>query len=47
MPPSVPIDPRHSMRAQLAYTLRLMREIRGLSQNTLAKELYTTRETNE
>ncbi|WP_342786985.1 helix-turn-helix transcriptional regulator [Actinomadura chibensis] len=33
------------MRAQLAYTLRLMRELRGLSQSTLAKELYTTRET--
>ncbi|WP_165975828.1 helix-turn-helix domain-containing protein [Actinomadura rubrisoli] len=33
------------MRAQLAYTLRLFREIRGLSQDALAKELYTTRET--
>ncbi|MFC4052612.1 Scr1 family TA system antitoxin-like transcriptional regulator [Actinomadura syzygii] len=33
------------MRAQLAYTLRLMRELRGLSQSTLAKELYATRET--
>ncbi|MFG2250520.1 Scr1 family TA system antitoxin-like transcriptional regulator [Spirillospora sp. NPDC048823] len=44
MPPSVPIDPRQSMRAQLAYTLRLMREARNMSQNDLAKELYTTRE---
>ncbi|MFI0372244.1 Scr1 family TA system antitoxin-like transcriptional regulator [Actinomadura sp. 1N219] len=33
------------MRAQLAYTLRLMREIKNMSQNDLAKELYTTRET--
>lgn len=45
MPPSVPIDPRHSMRAQLAYTLRLMREARSMSQNDLAKEMYATRET--
>ena len=45
MPPSVPIDTRHSMRAQLAYTLRLMREARSMSQNDLAKELYATRET--
>ena len=45
MPQSVPIDPRQSMRAQLAYTLRLMREARRMSQNDLAKELYTTRET--
>ncbi|QXJ23295.1 helix-turn-helix transcriptional regulator [Actinomadura graeca] len=33
------------MRAQLAYTMRLWREIKGLSQDGLAKELYTTRET--
>ncbi|WP_242904435.1 helix-turn-helix domain-containing protein [Actinomadura terrae] len=32
------------MRAQLAYALRLMREAKGLSQDGLAKELYTTRE---
>jgi transcriptional regulator with XRE-family HTH domain len=44
MPPSAPIDPRQNMRAQLAYTLRLMREARGMSQNDLAKEMYTTRE---
>jgi transcriptional regulator with XRE-family HTH domain len=44
MPPSAPIDPRKSMRAQLAYTLRLMREAKGLSQDGLAKQLYTTRE---
>ncbi|MUN38503.1 helix-turn-helix domain-containing protein [Actinomadura sp. NEAU-AAG5] len=44
MPPSAPIDPCQSMRAQLAYTLRLMREAKGLSQDALAKELYSTRE---
>lgn len=43
MRPSVPIDPRSSMRALLAYTIRLFREQRGLSQDQLAKELYATR----
>lgn len=45
MPASVPIDPRASMKAQLSFTLRMMREMKGLSQDRLAKELYTTRET--
>jgi transcriptional regulator with XRE-family HTH domain len=42
---SVPIDPRESMKAQLAHALRALRMLRGLSQDQLAKELYTTRET--
>ncbi|MFC6884333.1 MULTISPECIES: helix-turn-helix domain-containing protein [Actinomadura] len=41
----MPIDPRASMKAQLSFTLRMMREMKGLSQDRLAKELYTTRET--
>lgn len=45
MPPSGPVDPRQSMRAQLAYTLRALRTTKGLSQDQLAKELYATRET--
>ena len=44
MPNSVPTDPRESMKAQLAYTLRALRTVRGLSQDQLAKELYATRE---
>ncbi|MFC9977996.1 Scr1 family TA system antitoxin-like transcriptional regulator [Spirillospora sp. NPDC127200] len=44
MPAPVPIDPRPSLRAQFAHTLRVLRELRGLSQNALAKELITTRE---
>lgn len=44
MPSSANIDPRASMRAQLAYTLKMMRTLRGLSQDQLAKELYATRE---
>jgi transcriptional regulator with XRE-family HTH domain len=45
MPLSGPVDPRESMKAQLAYTLRALRTLKGLSQDALAKELYTTRET--
>jgi transcriptional regulator with XRE-family HTH domain len=45
MPLSGPVDPRVSMKAQLAYTLRALRTLKGLSQDALAKELYTTRET--
>jgi len=41
---SAPIDPHQSMKAQLAYTLRALRTVKGLSQNQLAKELYATRE---
>jgi DNA-binding XRE family transcriptional regulator len=41
---SAPIDPRQSMKAQLAYTLRALRMMKGLSQDQLAKELYATRE---
>ena len=41
---SGPIDPRESMKAQLAYTLRALRMMRGLSQDQLAKEMYATRE---
>ncbi len=44
MPSSTPIDPRQSMKAQLAYTLRALRTMKGLSQDQLAKELYATRE---
>jgi transcriptional regulator with XRE-family HTH domain len=44
MPSSTPIDPRQSMKAQLAYTLRALRTTKGLSQDQLAKELYATRE---
>ncbi|MFC7567122.1 helix-turn-helix transcriptional regulator [Actinomadura namibiensis] len=44
MPAPVPIDPRSSLRAQFAHTLRAMRELRGLSQSALAKELIVTRE---
>jgi transcriptional regulator with XRE-family HTH domain len=44
MPPFAPVDPRESMKAQLAYTLRALRTLRGLSQDQLAKELYATRE---
>jgi transcriptional regulator with XRE-family HTH domain len=44
MPPSRPVDPRDSMKAQLVYTLRAHRTLRGLSQDQLAKELYATRE---
>jgi transcriptional regulator with XRE-family HTH domain len=44
MPRSGPIDPRESMKAQLAYTLRALRSMRGLSQEQLAKEIYATRE---
>jgi transcriptional regulator with XRE-family HTH domain len=32
------------MKAQLAYALRALRTVRGLSQDQLAKELYATRE---
>jgi transcriptional regulator with XRE-family HTH domain len=32
------------MKAQLAYTMRALRTLRGLSQDQLAKELYATRE---
>jgi transcriptional regulator with XRE-family HTH domain len=32
------------MKAQLAYTLRALRTMKGLSQDQLAKELYATRE---
>jgi transcriptional regulator with XRE-family HTH domain len=32
------------MKAQLAYTLRALRTMRGLSQDQLAKEIYATRE---
>jgi transcriptional regulator with XRE-family HTH domain len=45
MPPSVPINPRESLKAQLAVTLRALRTLRSLSQDQLAKELYATRET--
>src|SRR4051795_10548214 len=45
MPPSVQIDPRESLKAQLAVTLRALRTLRNLSQDQLAKELYATRET--
>jgi transcriptional regulator with XRE-family HTH domain len=41
---SGPIDPRDSMKAQLAYTLRAHRMARGPSQEQLAKEIYATRE---
>ena len=41
MPPSAPIDPRQSMKAQLAYTLRALRTVKGLSQDQLAKELLS------
>jgi transcriptional regulator with XRE-family HTH domain len=41
---SAPVDPHQSMKAQLAYTLRALRTVKGLSQNQLAKELYATRE---
>jgi transcriptional regulator with XRE-family HTH domain len=41
---SAPIDPQQSMKAQLAYTLRALRTVKGLSQSQLAKELYATRE---
>jgi transcriptional regulator with XRE-family HTH domain len=44
MPNSVPLDPRVSMKAQLAYSLRALRTVRELSQDQLAKELYATRE---
>jgi transcriptional regulator with XRE-family HTH domain len=44
MPPSAPVDPRATVRAQLAYTLRALRTLSGLSQDQLAKELYATRE---
>ncbi|WP_083983908.1 helix-turn-helix domain-containing protein [Actinomadura hibisca] len=44
MPAPVPIDPRTSLRAQFAHTLRVLRELKGLSQSALAKELITTRE---
>jgi transcriptional regulator with XRE-family HTH domain len=40
---SAPIDPHQSMKAQLAYTLRVLLMVKGLSQNQLAKELYATR----
>lgn len=45
MPPSAPVDPRSSMRAQLGCTLRAVRTLKGLSQQQLANELYVTRET--
>ncbi|MFI0448582.1 Scr1 family TA system antitoxin-like transcriptional regulator [Actinomadura sp. 6N118] len=45
MPPSEPIDPRDSMAACLAYEMRRQREARALTQDRLAKELYTTRAT--
>jgi transcriptional regulator with XRE-family HTH domain len=32
------------MKAQLAYTLRALRSMRGISQDQLAKEMYATRE---
>lgn len=41
----VPLDPRESMKAQLAHALRALRTLRGQSQDQLAKELYATRET--
>ncbi|MFC5746936.1 helix-turn-helix domain-containing protein [Actinomadura rugatobispora] len=44
MPPCTHIDPRESLRAQLAYTLRTMRTLKGLSQEQLAKELFLSRE---
>jgi transcriptional regulator with XRE-family HTH domain len=39
------LDPRESLKAQLAHALRALRTLRGLSQDQLAKELYVTRET--
>jgi transcriptional regulator with XRE-family HTH domain len=45
MPPSEPIDPRRSMADCFAYELRRQRQARGLSQDSLAKELYVTRST--
>jgi transcriptional regulator with XRE-family HTH domain len=39
------LDPRESLKAQLAHGLRALRRLRGLSQDQLAKELYVTRET--
>jgi transcriptional regulator with XRE-family HTH domain len=47
-PPKVPqsphIDPRESLRAQLAYTLRTLRALKGDTQEHLAKELFLARE---
>ncbi|GAA3243054.1 helix-turn-helix transcriptional regulator [Actinocorallia longicatena] len=43
MPSSEPIDPATDLWSQLAYTLRALRESRGLTQDQLAKELYVTR----
>ena len=45
MPPSEQIDPRTSMAAYFAYEIRRHRELRGLSQEQLAKELFSTRAT--
>jgi transcriptional regulator with XRE-family HTH domain len=44
MPPCTHIDPRESLRAQFAYTLRTLRTLKGLSQELLAKELFLSRE---
>ncbi|MFF5260471.1 Scr1 family TA system antitoxin-like transcriptional regulator [Actinomadura viridis] len=44
MRPCTHIDPRESLRAQFAYTLRTLRTLKGLSQEQLAKELYLSRE---
>ncbi|WP_157431801.1 helix-turn-helix domain-containing protein [Actinomadura hibisca] len=45
MPAMKPIDPFESLFAYFAYELRRHREARGMSQDQLAKELYTTRAT--
>ncbi|MGI5165827.1 helix-turn-helix domain-containing protein [Spirillospora sp. CA-253888] len=43
VPPEQTIDPYESLFAFFAYELRRHRKARGLSQDQLAKELYTTR----
>jgi transcriptional regulator with XRE-family HTH domain len=44
MPPSTLDGPPETMRAQLAHTLKVLRNLKGLSQDALAKELYVSRE---
>ncbi|GAA3927747.1 helix-turn-helix transcriptional regulator [Actinomadura viridis] len=44
MRPCTHIDPRESLRAQFAYTLRTLRTLKELSQEQLAKELFLSRE---